>query len=379
MLVARRTAIVHVGLEKTGTTSIQHWLAGQRDALLAAGCLFPKSPGALNHTKLVAAAMDDAAIDNLKAHQMAAQGRSAKSLRARFQREFDQELKRHKGWTKLVISSELITSRLHMPSEIDRLVAFLRPYVDDIRFVIFLRRQAELAVSRFSSALRAGHDSFDGVFADLSANSFLSLPPGRSADDMVEFYDYDTILSRFERVEGATTQVVVFNPPGGRIDPVRCFAEAIGIPMPGEVPSDLHLNSAISAEGQYVIAALNQSHDVLFPSGLRNQPYHVLLRRIEAELAGQKRTVTRAEAEVFQAHFDASNARVADRYADGRAMFRSGFDSYPVEVDYSAIPAAMSDTLAAYAAQADALVQSEFFSTRLIRLGRQAASLLGLR
>lgn len=377
--MARRTAIVHVGLEKTGTTSIQHWLAGQRTALLAEGCLFPESPGALNHTRLVTASMDDLAVDNIKAHQMASQGRSAASLRARFQRDFDRELNRHKGWTKLVISSELISSRLHMPSEIDRLVGFLRRHVDDIRFVIFLRRQAELAVSRFSSALRAGHDSFDGVFDDMSSNAFLSLPQGRSADDMAEFFDYDRILARFERVEGATTQVVVFNPPGGRIDPVRCFADAIGITLPQQSETDLHLNSALSAEAQYLMAGLNRSHSVIFPSGRRNEAYQRLLRRIEAEVSGQKRAATRAEAAAFQSRFDASNARVADRYGNGQPMFRSGFDSYPETLDYSGIPAAMAETLKAYAALARGIPAQEPVPTRLLRGIRRAAADLGLR
>ncbi len=50
----RRLAVLHIGVTKTGTTSIQHWLAGQGAALDALGMCHPESPGKRNHFKLAA-------------------------------------------------------------------------------------------------------------------------------------------------------------------------------------------------------------------------------------------------------------------------------------------------------------------------------------
>ena len=47
-------AFLHIGTEKTGTTTIQHFFAHNRSNLLEDGFLYPYSPGEANHTKLVA-------------------------------------------------------------------------------------------------------------------------------------------------------------------------------------------------------------------------------------------------------------------------------------------------------------------------------------
>ena len=46
--------ILHIGTEKTGTTSIQKFLATNRTLLKANGVLYPLSPGKVNHIGLEA-------------------------------------------------------------------------------------------------------------------------------------------------------------------------------------------------------------------------------------------------------------------------------------------------------------------------------------
>ena len=58
----------------------------QRAALRAEGVLVPQSPGVPNHTRLVAACLDDDVVDNVKAHHMAAMARSGPALRAQSRR-----------------------------------------------------------------------------------------------------------------------------------------------------------------------------------------------------------------------------------------------------------------------------------------------------
>ncbi|OYU20129.1 MAG: hypothetical protein CFE34_01490 [Rhodobacteraceae bacterium PARR1] len=364
-----RLAVVHVGLEKTGTTAVQAWLAARRSVLRAEGVLVPQSIGAPNQTRLVAACLDDAAVDNIKAHLMAAQARPAHAVRARVMRDFAAELAQG-GWSRLVITSELISSRLHRPSEVDRLVAALRPHVDRIRFVLVLRRQADLALSRFSSALRAGHDRFDGLWEDLSGLAFRDLPPGRVVDDAVEYFDFTRILARFDRVDGAEVAVSLFDAQ----DPLGPVLRALGLPpLAAPLP---RLNPALSAPAQWLIAALNRDHPVQFASGLRNTAYQHLLRRIEAQVIGPARQVARAEAESFQDRFAASNAALLDRTGLG---FDTDFSRNPQRVDHGDLPARLAETLAQLRRQAAALPKAEPIAQVALRGLRQAACTVGLR
>lgn len=363
----KRTAIIHVGLEKTGSTAIQAWLDQKREDLLASGILVPRSLGAPNHTRLVAACLDDGVVDNLKAHFLSRQGQSEVEWRDGVRAGFEAEVAAVKGWSKLVISSELISSRLHTPSEIARLVDWIGRHVDRLHFVIYLRRQDELAVSRFSSALRAGHAGFDDIWSDLSRNSFLVLPPGRVVTDELEFFDHQRTLARFQARSGAELTVRAYDPPGPPPDIVADFRALLGLSPGSTTEPTPRSNPALSAAAQYVISQLNRDNRVQLPSGARNEPYRALLRRIEADLKGPPRRVPQAEAAAFIARFEASNAAV-ERHWFPNGMFRTGFSQWPETVDHSAMIAEMTPVLARYRAEAASLSQKEASRLTLTRL-----------
>ena len=48
-----KRAILHIGTEKTGTTSIQKFLFQNRRKLLSSGTLFPESAGYISNQRLV--------------------------------------------------------------------------------------------------------------------------------------------------------------------------------------------------------------------------------------------------------------------------------------------------------------------------------------
>ena len=55
-----RRAILLIGTEKTGTTTLQHFLAANREALTRRRFVYPAFCGAINHTGLAAYALDAA-------------------------------------------------------------------------------------------------------------------------------------------------------------------------------------------------------------------------------------------------------------------------------------------------------------------------------
>lgn len=363
----KRTALIHVGLEKTGSTAIQAWLDANRADLLQEGICFPRSLGSPNHTRLVAACLDDGVVDNLKAHALANTIWSEAGWRNRIRAEFDGELAQAKGWSKLVISSELISSRLHSRTEIARLVEWIGHHVDRLHFVIYLRRQDDLAVSRFSTALRTGHAGFDDIWSDLSGKGFLVLPQGRVVRDDLEYFNHQRILARFLQLRDIDLTVRVYDPPGPAVDVVADFRALLGL-SPGLAQAVGHrANPALSAAAQYVIGELNRDNRVQWPSGARNEPYRALLRRIEAELPGVPRSVPRKEAEAFLAKFAASNAEVEREWFPG-GMFRTGMAHWPETLDYAAMKAEMAPVLTRYRAAARALPQAERRTPAMHRL-----------
>ena len=217
----KRRAVLHIGTEKTGTTTLQAALAGNRDHLRKEGVLFPQCLGPMNHTVLVAASLDDGVYDNTKAHILANKSIDEGRLRTRLQEDLDQEIRAAGDWHTLLISSELIHSRLHTSTEIDRLLSYFRDSVDEICVVAVIRRQDKLAVSRMSTAVRAGHSNFRHLLGDISAHVLRSLPDGRSADDMIYYYDYAALLKRFTNLLGTeAAKVHLYDEGSEGLDPM---------------------------------------------------------------------------------------------------------------------------------------------------------------
>jgi hypothetical protein len=354
--MTKRSAIVHVGLEKTGSTAIQRWLETNSQELIAEGVLIPRSLGFPNHTKLVSACLDDGAVDHIKAYHLFASGHSEARFRESVFSALDREIASAGAtWRSLVITSELISSRLSSETEIHRLFDHLAGYVDDIHILIFLRRQDQLALSRFSSILRSGHSEFDRLFVDYSPRNFRSLPIDRTVSDDVFFYDFDAILSRFARVPGAKLHVHAY----GRTSPLDALMRLLALEPSSQGHVRERHNTALSAEAQFVLACLNAQHPVQFPSGMRNEGFRRLQRRIEHEVKGAPRTIGRDEARQFLLRYHQINQRVADQYAGGQALFSDDFDRYPTTVDYSHFPDVLNPVVQHYQSLAGALPSHE--------------------
>lgn len=341
----KRCAIVHIGLEKTGTTALQAWLASHHPDLLDNGILMPWSIGFPNHTQLVAACLDEGVVDNLKQYYLFKTGYSEAQFRRLTFAKLDRNIRSiNSRWHCLLITSELISSRLSSHAEIDRLLNLILAYVDHVRFVIFLRRQDRLALSRFSSILRSGYGGFDSIYQDFSYRSFFCVSDQRTISDRIFFYDFERILGRFSGLSGASLDVYLYNPSY----PIPVFAELLDLTLPPTRQINMRLNESMSAHAQHIIANLNSSYPVQFLSGMRNEKYRRLQRRIEQDVQGLPRTVSRVSAISFLNQFEVVNRRVADHYPGLKGLCLSDCDEYPDFVDYSSLSALLAEQVAIY-------------------------------
>jgi len=147
---------MHVGAEKTGTTSLQHWLMLNREALGQRGILFPHAPGQFNHIALAAHALEASkGMEELRITCGAGRFGSV----AAFRRHLEAELARETAGTdatQVVFSNEHCSSRLRTADEIERLRDLLYRIADDVRIVLYIREPAAFFASWYSTAIASG-------------------------------------------------------------------------------------------------------------------------------------------------------------------------------------------------------------------------------
>ena len=207
---------LHIGTEKTGSTSIQTFLAQNRAALLSRGWIYPQSAGALKHSSLIAFSLDDDRIDSTRLRL----GIGKRIALEGFRRELLNSLKTDlaaSGAATAVFSSELLSTRLRRPSEIGRLKALCDALAGHTRVIVYIRNQADFLVSRYTNVI------WEGGTAEFDFRARIAIA------------DYELLLDRWTNIFGKENVIVRrFEPtdfPGNNV--ILDFAQAIGLSTGG--------------------------------------------------------------------------------------------------------------------------------------------------
>lgn len=149
--------VIHIGTEKTGTSSIQRFLSANRHRLLSDGVVYPTGCGAEGGSQaaFVAASQRHPWDTRLGRGLGITSSVTQLALREKLSKNIA-ECTAHSPRGRLLISSEHFHSRLLEIDEIVSLKKLLEPYVDNFRVIAYLRRQDRLAVSSFSTKIKAG-------------------------------------------------------------------------------------------------------------------------------------------------------------------------------------------------------------------------------
>lgn len=315
MASRRRRAILHIGTEKTGSSSIQSSMEAIRDDLPAHGAAYPAAPGARNHTRLALyASMVEGGDASLARFEDRVSGRAA-AIERWLPRRLEREIAALPAEVHtLVFSNEHCHSRLHTEDAVRAIKALLDPHVSSYEILVYLRRQDEMAVSRYTTQLRGGSQS-ESVFA---------LRRARLAD----YYDYAALLDRWSAVFGrAALRPRIF--ARGELrdgDVVQDFLAACGLAGVTVPPQKTEQNPALSAEAQEFLRRFNAAY--------RHRAREVRPREVLAclgrQFSGRGHLPPRAEAEAFLARFAEGNERIRrDFFPDRAALFSTDFSRYP--------------------------------------------------
>ena len=234
-----RTAIVHIGIDKTGSTVIQGSLHSARQELLSASrILYPTI--AANHSIFLSTlfrpeppralrmvepdATDDAAVDR---------------LRQKYRASFESDFARNE-WDTSVISAESLCD--FPQAAVTRFVDWLSEYVDDIRVIAYVRHPVDWTRSAVQQRLKQGQTFAEARTRFPRPRWRARFTPWISAVGMARFH-----LLSFDAV--CVTPGIL-----------ESFCEAGGLGKPSALSraTDVRKNESMSLEAALLLESLNR-------------------------------------------------------------------------------------------------------------------------
>ena len=147
--------VVHIGLEQVGAERLQQVLDAKREGLISKGVLYPRSPGAKNHTRLYMAVTDPDHIDPLRFNRGYITPQSQADLLAEVAAGLKREIDAHSP-DLMILSASQLGSSLARPSELERLRALLTPFSDDIRILAHIDEPGRLLARHYGAQVMEG-------------------------------------------------------------------------------------------------------------------------------------------------------------------------------------------------------------------------------
>lgn len=313
-----KRCVLHLGTEKTGSTSIQSFLEANRERLLRLGYLVPSCFGIPNHMGITVACGSSGNVADLCRHVLRA-GEDISGYRKRLAGELADEIRSatEAGATTLLVSNEHLHSRIRTIDEARCVVDLLSQWVERVEGVLYLRRQDRLAVSLHSTRLKVDSGTRAQMFPDdpagLQYYDYLALAKRwRSA-----LGDGQLRLRRFERVRLA----------GG--DVLKDYLGIVGLPAePGDWALPKAMNESLSIAAQAFLEAFNQR--IPRYVGRKLNPLRGnIVGILEQHFPGDGPAVARGPALDFYGRFRQDNRLLAEEFGFEEGMFDEDFDHYP--------------------------------------------------
>ena len=335
-----KTCVLHIGTEKTGTTTLQAHLALNRDTLLERGfmvpiCLSPYRKLA-NHERLTTYALRPEKIDDdLRVAARLISSTQIDDHRAKILSDLQREIENISAVIEtLLLSNEHCHSRLVEEDEVALLKELLSEFAEDFKIVVYLRPQHELAVSLYTQALKAGHFNI-GVLPQFSSGKKLWVNK--------RYFDYFDLINRWSSIFGVENIIVriysehdLIN--GNVIDDffkvINCDQTDLQIPV--------NHNVGMPKDAQAVLNAFNRfAYD--YPEEVTPQLRGQLIKALESLPQGAGVRPSRIEAEGFFRMFEDSNQKVRQLFFPDRdRLFFPNFDRFP---DEAPAPLAEADSI----------------------------------
>lgn len=322
-------AIIHIGTEKTGSTTIQAFIRSNRNRILSRGIDFLHFPGHHTSRPFVTWSLDPDHSDE----EIVALGLSDEVDREKWRDDFRESVRKRlkalpSGVETVIFSSEHFQSRLLYASEVARLKSLLDEFFEEFEIILYLRRQDDVARSLYSTSLRTGKVPRRQLLAGKMKGPY---------------FDYFGLMSRWVDVFGRENMNVrkygrKFFRDG---DLIADFCDVCGISDEPKLPRPDEKNQALSAVAQAALLELN----LHFPGRIDGKvnEFNRVLRRtctkyLAANFPGPTLMPAREEALEFYDTYRAGNEEMYEKFFDGVPIFDDNFSNYPEKtVDLSEV------------------------------------------
>lgn len=148
---------LHIGTEKTATTTIQHFLLHNQALLADQGIALSAVGGRGNNRKLAAFCQPRNGADDFWAHHNLPNAAARDRFFEGYGEELAAEFAEAATWAdQLVLSSEHFHSRLRDAAAVTRLRDLVAPHVSEIRVLCYVREQSATVKSLYSTAVKSG-------------------------------------------------------------------------------------------------------------------------------------------------------------------------------------------------------------------------------
>ncbi len=304
--------ILHIGTEKTGTTSIQDFLVANQAALSKQRIAISTALGQGNNRALALYFQDnlDDMSRRLRLTSMDAQRAHFAPVLEEFKAEVEAARANH---DLFVISTEHLHSRMESTETVRAVRDFLGALCEDTQVYIYIREQARLAESIYSTWIEGGGGS-------LTLEEF-----AREADVGNPYYDYDLLLHMWEDAFGIEAlHPKVYRRDGLERGDVR--KDFIYNALELTDFSYLHFpalesNRSLGSWGLVIGRTLNKVMPQFWPNDRRNRLRDAIMRVCVLSGVAYIGKRTPIKAERIRNRFEASNTACATRYFDTDKLF----------------------------------------------------------
>lgn len=323
--------VLHVGMGKTGTSTVQAFLRDRRDDLARAGVLLPQAAGRARHAKVGLFIQDDAAL-TASPEWPRIRAEVPQRFRTRFHRRLLDEVD-GSGAPRVLLTDEVLFMQPAEP--LVRLRALTDELAARTRLVVYLRRQEDHLVSRYQQGVKIG---------------WVQRLDEWAAEDMSGLYDYAARLRLHRRVLDPATLVVRRYDParfvGGSLEADFLHACDIDLPAPtAAVATSRARNLSLDAVAVEFLRLLNL-HLVATRGAVPGQVDHRdLVARLAPAATGPTLTLPSGRLERWREQWASVNAAVAREHfpAEGDELFGSGAPTRPVVTEQTIDPARIDE------------------------------------
>ena len=264
---------LHIGTEKTATSTIQEVLFQNRKLLSACGHHFLQCAGRRNAKSIPAYAVNDGHFEQFFKKNDIITPADKHHFKRKLELDFDKELSNMSSHiNSVIISSEHLHSRTTTVEEIERLASLFRRYFTDVEVICYVRNQVECLHSRYSSSLKAG---YTGTLEQLAG----SCKPSNI------YYNYYEMLLNWQTVfSPENINVRLFDKKylvQGNV--VNDFLEQLNLntEILHAIDTNINCNESINTNGQHIIRLINKA----IPKYKLDKSFNITRRKLALTIA----------------------------------------------------------------------------------------------